>query len=84
MQFLNIDLGNLLTIFSFIFGGIAFAYTIRTDVGLINSKLAFTTERLESMEIEIKKISEILVSMARQDERLNAMEKRIAELRRSE
>ena len=81
MNFLNIDVGNILTIVSFLVGGVTFAYTIRNDVSVINSKISYTTDRLETVELEIKKISEILVSMARQDERLNAMEKRISELR---
>jgi hypothetical protein len=71
-EFLTINLGNVLTIISFLIGGTAFAYTIRGDVRLHG-------QRLGLLESEIRSLREVVVSVARQDERLVAMETRLNE-----
>lgn len=71
----SIDLGNLMAIASFLLTGIGFAYTIRESVKALLIRVGL-------LEHEIKKLSEILVALGRQDERLNAMDRRIDDLRR--
>ena len=74
---MTISIGNLLTILAFLVGGIGFVYTIRSDVraqGL----------RLDAVESGLRKLSEILIALGRQDERLNAIDRRIDDLRRGE
>ena len=74
---MTISVGNLLTILAFLVGGIGFVYTIRSDVGAQG-------RRLGAVESELRKLSEILVALGRQDERLNAIDRRIDDLRRGE
>ena len=71
-DFLQINLGHVLTIVSFLVGGTAFAYTIRGDVRLQG-------QRLGLLETEIRSLREVVVAVARQDERLVAMETRLNE-----
>lgn len=74
---MTISLGNLLTILAFLIGGIGFVYTIRSDVRAQG-------ERLDAVEHELQKLSDILIALGRQDERLNSMDRRIDDMRRGE
>ncbi len=74
---MTISLGNLLTILAFLIGGVGFVYTIRSDVRAQG-------DRLDAVEHELQKLSDILIALGRQDERLNAMDRRIDDMRRGE
>jgi len=69
-NFLSFNLGNLVTIVSFIVGGIMFVNTIRKDV-------SYQGERLTNIEEEMKKMREVIISIARQEERMSAMDQRM-------
>jgi hypothetical protein len=69
-NFLSFTLGNAVTIISFIVGGIMFVNTIRKDV-------SFQGTRLTNIEDEVKKMREVIISIARQEERLSAMDQRM-------
>ena len=71
MQFdWTVNLGNILTVGSFVAGGVLFIMTIRDDAKI-------TARRLESVELELARISQAIVDIARQDERMKAMEHRL-------
>jgi hypothetical protein len=70
---LTVNLGNILTILSFVVVGASIAASIRSQV----TTMAI---RLLSLETEIKKLSEVLIALGRQDERLNAMDARLISL----
>lgn len=59
---LTINLGNLLTIGSFLVGGTAFVVAMR-------SMLRSLDARMISVETEIKKLTEVLIKLAGYDER---------------
>ena len=69
-NFLSFNLGNVITIISFIVGGIMFVNTIRKDV-------SYQGERLTNIEDEMKKMRDVMVSIARQEERMSAMDQRM-------
>jgi hypothetical protein len=69
-NFLSFTLGNAVTIVSFIVGGIMFVNTIRKDV-------SYQGERLTNIEDEMKKMREVIISIARQEERMSAMDQRM-------
>jgi len=80
----SLNLGHLLTIFGFVIGGLTFAMTIRGDVTSLkvteeNNKAALAT-RLEVVERDMRRITEVLVELAAQDERLNSHSQRFAGL----
>lgn len=66
---LTINLGNLLTVLSFLVGGIAFAISIKNQVNFISL-------RLVGVETEVRKLTEILITQGRQDERITDLERR--------
>lgn len=70
MDFLQVNLGNLLTILTFLLGGTGFAYTIKSEV-------RHQADKLASIEGELVELRKVLISMARYEERLNAMDQRM-------
>lgn len=69
-SFLSFNFGNALTIFSFIVGGIFLASAIRSDV---KSQGA----RLHNIEQELSELRKVVVSLARQEERMLALDSRM-------
>jgi hypothetical protein len=70
------NLSSWMTILSFIVGGTVFAQTIRNDVAILGS-------RIQKLEDGQHKMQDVLIYVARQDERINAMDQRqLAEGRR--
>jgi len=69
-DFFSINLGHLLTIAAFLVGGVAFAYTIKGDVGRLG-------DRMKPVEDELIRLREVVVALARQEERINAMDARM-------
>ena len=66
----TINLGNILTIISFLGGGIAFVVAIK-------SRVDAQSERLRGVEDEVKQLSQIMIMQGRHDERLTAMDMRV-------
>lgn len=69
-DFWQFNFGNLLTILSFLGGGILFIASTR-------QQLASLSERSTAMEIELGKLVEVLISQGRQEERMTAMDQRM-------
>jgi uncharacterized protein YoxC len=92
MQFdWSISIGNILTAIGFVFGCIVFAIRVRSDVLHVGVELATLEKKIgeqvqelrgETKEIRAKmdNFAAALITIGRQDERLNSMEKRIGEL----
>lgn len=68
---LTVNLGNLLTIGAFLAGGLGFVYTVRGRVDALSS-------RLFVLESEIRRMVDVLVQQGRHEERMNAMDARVA------
>jgi len=66
----SVNLGNLLTIVAIGGGLIATFVTMRTNVKGMHDELV-------DMKQEVKKLAEVLISVARQEERLTAMDQRL-------
>jgi TolA-binding protein len=74
MQFdLSVRLGEVLTLVGFIATMIGAAYVVREQVKSL-------TNRMVSVETELKKMTDVMVQLGRQDERLNSMDRRIDDL----
>lgn len=69
-EFLRVNLGNILTIITFLTGGVYFVSTIKASVEAQGG-------RLVSVESEIHELRKVVVAMARQEERMNAMDQRM-------
>jgi hypothetical protein len=71
----SISAGTILTFFGFVVGGLGVVYTLRSEVrGLV--------DRMVDVESELRKMSDVLVAIARQDERLNSVDRRLDSLER--
>lgn len=66
----TINLGSVVMAAGFVIGGVTVVVAMRSD-------LKGMTTRLLNVETEMKKITEILVVAARQEERLNAQDQRL-------
>lgn len=67
----TISIGNALTIISFLAGGLAFVVTVRNRVNSLSDKML-------SVETKLEQLVEILVQQGRHEERMNAMDQRVA------
>lgn len=73
----SFSLGNILTILTFIIGGIAFAYTIKADTRILDYKYSIIDKRLEYFAEELAKLAEVITNQALQDNRITVMENRM-------
>jgi hypothetical protein len=78
---LSVNLGNLLTIASFIIGGIVFVMSMRNMLSLVELRLKALETSNENQNIEIKKLSDILVTLGKYEERFLRVEGMIDDLR---
>jgi len=76
-DFLHINLGNVLTIIAFIVGGLAFVYTLRSDIEVHAQRIQMIADRFGIVEVKMERLSEVVVALARQEERLLAMDQRM-------
>lgn len=98
----SINLGNLLTIAGFLFGGVMFVIKVREDVNAARSEQQSLAamhlqkfealekrhderekkhdERFGHLEKKVDVIAEATVAIARQDERMNGFEHRLASI----
>lgn len=66
----TISVGNIVEIGSIIGGGLAVFFTLKNNVATLK-------EDVETMQAEIKKLGEVLIGMARFDEKLSNLDKRV-------
>lgn len=78
---MSISLGHVVTLLGFFLGGFGFVWTMKGELRVHAAYLKSLGERIVDVESEIKKIAEVLVVLGRQDERMNAMQRQIDDLR---
>jgi hypothetical protein len=78
---LDISLGNLLTIASFAGGGLWFIVRLQAAIDTMATRFDVMAVRLTSVETEIKKLTDILVTLGRYEERFLRLEREIDDLR---
>jgi len=73
------NLGNIIQIFVIVAGGIYFVWEMRTQLKLLRQSQDNIHDRLEKMDTEIENLAKVTIEMARQDERMAAMEQRVGD-----
>lgn len=68
-------LQSMLTIVTFLVGGIIFVITNRASI-------EYLANRMSNVESELRKLAEVLITIGRQDERINALYRTVEELRK--
>jgi hypothetical protein len=84
----QIDLGHLMVLIGYVVTAIGFVYGMRGQINRIGDRMDGFVERMQAVESEMQKLTDIAVALARYDERilvlttrLNLMDKRWEELR---
>jgi Na+-transporting methylmalonyl-CoA/oxaloacetate decarboxylase gamma subunit len=80
LDFSHVDLGNLLTMLTVLGSVMTAVYSLLSKLNLVVSSVSSIGERMDDMEIELKKQTDILIELAQTRERMNALEKRIDDL----
>jgi hypothetical protein len=70
----TITLGNMVEIGSIVIGGLYALATIKSNVGMLKTEVG-------EMQVEIKKISDVLINQADQNRRIIHLEEDVRELR---
>jgi hypothetical protein len=87
-SFWHFNLGNVLTILSFLAGGIWFITTMRGEIReltkLTDLRLTHLEAQADDQKEEIKKLAAILITLGRYEERFLNLEHSINDLRRGE
>jgi hypothetical protein len=71
----TVNLGQLITFLGFIIGGVSFVVAVRLKIEILH-------DRMSDVETELKKMTNVMIELGRQDERLNAMDHRLDDLQR--
>lgn len=74
--FFTVNIGQLLNIFVIVAGGIGFMWSVKADNTVVKARLGFQDRQLEVMQEELKKVGDILLSLARTDGRMDRLEDR--------
>lgn len=77
----TINVGNVLTIASFIGGGIWFIMVMRGAIDRLSLRLQYVEASNEDQKEEIKKLAQILVTLGRYEERFLRVEGQLEDLR---
>lgn len=71
----TVNLGQLVTFLGFVIGGLGVVFALRYDVRNLGT-------RLVSVEEELKKMTDVMVTLARQDEQFKSVNRRLDSLER--
>jgi len=77
------SLGNLLTglqIVAMLGGGLYFIWAMKAELHLLRATQTVFIERLDKVENKIESLTSIIIQIAKQEERMDAADKRLQEL----
>lgn len=78
---LSVNLGNILTIISFLVGGAFFIAMIKSSIGIIDMRLIALEKSNDNQNVEIKKLADILVTLGKYEERFLRLEGQLDDIR---
>ena len=73
----SINLGHILTVITFAIGGLSFVFAVRSDVRVMQRAEIGVGDRLRAVETQMKQMTDVVVALARQDERLVSQQMRL-------
>lgn len=77
LEMLGLRFGDILQIIAFLGGGIGFVYTMRGRIDGLSSQVLQQGASLSAVQVELKKIVDVLVIQGRHEERMRAQDERI-------
>ena len=81
MDFLVVNLGNVLTIASFIVGGMWFISTMKNSIELLIIRIGNLETAHKEQKTEVKKLADVLITLGRYEERFLRVEGMLDDLR---
>lgn len=76
----TINLGTLIQTFAFVTGGLYFIWSLKTKLEVMDAKQVTVVEKMDKLEIEISKLTEVTIEQAKQTARIDNVEHRLQEL----
>lgn len=76
----TINLGHILQLFAIIGGGVWFLWEMRAKLALLAVKQQDLLVKVDKIDSDVDKLSQVTIQIARQDERINAFERRIEDI----
>lgn len=73
----TVNIGNLLTITTFVGSFIYFIFKVGSRVDVVSGDVNDLKDNTKAMGQELKKLTEVLIVQGRQDERITAMDQRM-------
>jgi hypothetical protein len=78
---LTVNLGNLITIAGFIIGGWIFVWAMRSRLDILTIEIQVLKDNSSEQSKQLIEFAKALVNLARQEERVSALDRRVDELR---
>ncbi len=76
----TVSLGNLISLVGFIGVGLSMFYGMRADIRLLNARIVNVEGDLNKIDQTLQQIVKVFVEVARQDERMSSMDRRMNDL----
>ena len=76
----TVNIGQLVTLGSLVIGSIVFIWIMKGDIRVLVQRWKLLDDRMERLESEIRKLSDILIALARQEERVTNLSQRMNHL----
>ena len=76
----TINLGTVLQTFAILGSAAYFIWSLRARLDILDQKLEMTVEKVDKVEAKMEKLSEVVITQAKHDERLNNFDVRLQEM----
>lgn len=73
----TINLGHILTFVGFCFGGFSVVLALKSDIAAVSHDTKNLGEKISSIEKTVDKLTEVLVTIGKQEVRIDGIEKRM-------
>lgn len=73
----TINLGHILTFVGFVLGGVSVVMALKTDIASISHDTKNLGEKITSIEKTVDKLTEVLVTIGKQEVRIDGIERRM-------
>ncbi len=79
----SINIGHIFTFIGFVIGGTGVVVALRMDIRMLATQMENIVDRLKATESALIKMADIMVQIARQQEQINAIDRRLDDFRYS-
>lgn len=73
----TINLGHILTFIGFLIAGVGVVVTVKSDIATVSHDTKNLSEKITSIEKTVDKLTEVLVTIGKQEVRIDGIERRM-------